>query len=118
MKTATRANQHVLADTNAAWVLADSRTGLLQAQTVSHLFGGEHKTALVEICSKEGDGGTKNSSGFSRGHEWKREVGLQSNKPLTDPLRDIGQHYVKLNDTVYLHHRSESLPPEGFETPR
>ena len=43
---------------------------------------------------------------------------MQRNKPLTGPLKDIGQHYVKLNDTVYLHHRSESLPPEVFESPR
>ena len=86
--------------TNAAWVLADSRTGLLRAQTAGQLFGGEHKTALVEIFSKEGPGGTINSSGFARGHVWKREVGLQKKKPLTGPLKDIDQHYVRLSDTM------------------
>ena len=47
-----------------------------------------------------------------------RELGLQKNKPLTGSLKDIGQHYVSLTDTVYLHHRAEPLPPGAFETPR
>ena len=55
---------------------------------------------------------------FAKGHVWKRELGLQKNKPLTGPLKDIGQHYVSLTDTVFLHHRAEPLPPGAFETPR
>ena len=37
---ATKANTHVLADGHAAWVLADSKTGLLRAQTAQQLFEG------------------------------------------------------------------------------
>ena len=82
---ATKANQNILADQAAAWILADSKTGLLRSQTASQLFQGEHKTAMDEIFSKEG-GGAITGRGFARGHAWKKEVGLQRNKPLTGPL--------------------------------
>ena len=39
-KAATKANTHALADGHAAWILADSTTGLLREQTAAQLFEG------------------------------------------------------------------------------
>ena len=114
-RAATLVNRNVLADGHAAWILADSRTGLLRAQTSSQLFEGEVKTEMVEQFS---DGIDITPTEFSRGHAWKKALGHSKNQPLTGPLKDIGRDYVRLNENVYLHHRSEALPPATFETPR
>ena len=50
-RAAVIVNRNVLADGHAAWILADSRTGLLRAQTASQLFVGEVKTEMVEQFS-------------------------------------------------------------------
>ena len=115
---ATKANTHVLQDTNAAWVLADSKTGLLRAQTAAQLFEGPYRAEMVEAFTPENATHNIGPATFAKGHAWRRELGLQKNNPLTGPLKDLGKHYVKLNDTVFLHHRSELLPPEVIETPR
>ena len=115
---ATKANTHVLQDTNAAWVLADSKTGLLRAQTAQQLFEGPYGAEMVEAFTPENATHNIGPTNFAKGHAWKRELGLQKNNPLTGPLKDLGKHYVKLNDTVFLHHRAEALPPEVIETPR
>ena len=118
VKAVTRANQHVLADTSGAWVLTDSKTGLLRPQTAKHLFEGPYEAEMVETFTPENATQNIGPTNFAKGHAWKREVGIQKNKPLTGPLKDIGQHYVRLTDTVFLHHRAEALPAEVFETPR
>ena len=66
-KAATRANTHVLADTHAAWILADSWTGLLRAQTAAQLFEGESKTEMFQHFNEEGPGGTVTPTAFSLG---------------------------------------------------
>ena len=114
-RAATMVNRNVLADGHAAWILADSRTGLLRAQTASQLFEGEVKTEMVEQFS---DGIDITPTEFSRGHAWKKALGVPKHQPLTGPLKDIGRDYIRLNDHVYLHHRTEALPPAAFETPR
>ena len=114
-RAAVIVNRNVLADGHAAWIIADSRTGLLRAQTASQLFEGEVKTEMVEQFS---DGIDITPTEFSRGHAWKKALGVPKHQPLTGPLKDIGRDYVRLNDNVYLHHRSETLPPAAFETPR
>ena len=115
-KAATIVNTHVLADTHAAWILADSKTGLLRAQTAQQLFEGPYGTEMVEQFSNDGVDITPTE--FARGHAWKKALGVPKHQPLTGLLRNIGKDYVRLNDTVYLHHRSETLPPTAFETPR
>ena len=115
---ATKANTHVLQDTNVAWILADSKTGLLRAQTAAQLFEGPYGAEMVEAFTPENATHNIGPTNFAKGHAWKRELGLQKNNPLTGPLKDLGKHYVKLNDTVFLHHRAEALPPEVIETPR
>ena len=55
---------------------------------------------------------------FARGNAWKKALGVPKHQPLTGLLKNIGKDYVRLNDTVYLHHRSEALPVASFETPR
>ena len=115
---ATKANTHVLTDDHAAWVLADSKTGLLRAQTAQQLFEGPYGAEMAETFTPENANHNIGPTNFAKGHAWKRELGLQKNKPLTGPLKDLGKHYVKLSDTVFLHHRSEALPPEVVETPR
>ena len=55
---------------------------------------------------------------FARGRAWKKALGVPKHQPLTGLLKNIGKDYVRLNDNVYLHHRSETLPPVAFETPR
>ena len=118
-RAAVIVNRNVLADGHAAWILADSRTGLLRAQTASQLFEGEVKTEMVEQFS---DGIDITPTEFSRGHAWKKALGVPKHQPLTGPLKDIGRDYIRLNDHVYLHHRTEALPPAAapaaFETPR
>ena len=114
-RAATLVNRNVLADGHAAWILADSRTGLLRAQTASQLFEGEVKDEMVEQFS---DGINITPTEFSRGHAWKKALGVPKHQPLTGPLKDIGRDYIRLNDHVYLHHRTEALPPAAFETPR
>ena len=118
-RAAVIVNRNVLADGHAAWVLADSRTGLLRAQTASQLFEGEVKDEMVEQFS---DGINITPTEFSRGHAWKKALGVPKHQPLTGPLKDIGRDYIRLNDHVYLHHRTEALPPAAapaaFETPR
>ena len=114
-KAATIANTHVLADTHAAWILADSKTGLLRAQTAQQLFEGPYGTEMVEQFS---DGSQITPTEFARGHAWKKALGVPKHQPLTGLLKNIGKDYVRLNDTVYLHHRSETLPAATFETPR
>ena len=119
-KAAIRANTNVLADTHAAWILADSRTGLLRAQTAQQLFEGEVRTEMIEHFSDNGSEITPTE--FARGHAWKKALGVPKHQPLTGLLKNIGRDYVRLNDTVYLHHRSEALPAAAaaavFETPR
>ena len=114
-RAAVIVNRNVLADGHAAWILADSRTGLLRAQTASQLFEGEVKTEMVEQFS---DGTDITPSEFSRGHAWKKALGVPKHQPLTGPFKDIGRDYIRLNDNVFLHHRTEALPPAAFETPR
>ena len=118
-RAAVIVNRNVLADGHAAWILADSRTGLLRAQTASQLFEGEVKDEMVEQFS---DGINITPTEFSRGHAWKKALGVPKHQPLTGPLKDIGRDYIRLNDHVYLHHRTEALPPAAapaaFETPR
>ena len=118
-RAAVIVNRNVLADGHAAWIIADSRTGLLRAQTASQLFEGEVKDEMVEQFS---DGINITPTEFSRGHAWKKALGVPKHQPLTGPLKDIGRDYIRLNDHVYLHHRTESLPPAAaaaaFETPR
>ena len=114
-RAATIVNRNVLADGHAAWILADSRTGLLRAQTASQLFEGEVKTEMVEQFSDDID---ITPTEFSRGHAWKKALGFSRNQPLTGPFKDIGRDYIRLNDNVFLHHRTEALPPAAFETPR
>ena len=53
-KAAIIVNRNVLADTHTAWILADSKTGLLQAQTAAQLFEGEVKTEMLEHFSDSG----------------------------------------------------------------
>ena len=84
-KVATIVNRNVLADGHAAWILADSRTGLLRAQTASQLFEGEVKTEMVEQFS---DGINITPTEFSRGHAWKKALGHSKNQPLTGPLKE------------------------------
>ena len=115
-KAATIANTHVLADTHAAWILADSRTGLLRAQTAQQLFEGPYSTEMVEQFSNDGVDITPTE--FARGHAWKKALGVPKHQPLTGLLKNIGKDYVRLNDNVYLHHRSETLSAATFETPR
>jgi hypothetical protein len=104
-KAATIVNRNVLADGHAAWILADSRTGLLRAQTAQQLFEGEVKTEMVEQFS---DGSEITPTEFARGSAWKKALGVPKHQPLTGLLKNIGRDYVRLNDNVYLHHRSES----------
>ena len=119
-KVATIVNRNVLADGHAAWILADARTGLLRAQTAQQLFEGDVKTEMVEQFSS--DGSEITPAEFARGHAWKKALGVPKHQPLTGLLKNIGKDYVRLNDNVYLHHRSEALPvaaaAAAFETPR
>ena len=115
-KAATIVNINVLADTHTAWILADSKTGILRAQTAAQLFEGEVKTEMSEQFSDSGSQITPTE--FARGHAWKKALGVPKHQPLTGLLKHVGRDYVRLNDNVYLHHRSESLPPAAFETPR
>ena len=115
-KAAIIVNRNVLADTHTAWILADSKTGLLRAQTAAQLFEGEVKTEMVEQFSDSGSQITPTE--FARGHAWKKALGVPKHQPLTGLLKHVGRDYVRLNDNVYLHHRSESLPAASFETPR
>ena len=115
-QVATIVNTQVLADGHAAWVLADSKTGLLRAQTSQQLFEGPYGTEMVEQFSTDGVDITPTE--FARGHAWKKALGVPKHQPLTGLLKNIGQDYVRLNDNVYLHHRSETLPAATFETPR
>ena len=114
-KAATIVNTQVLNDRHAAWVLADSKTGLLRAQTSQQLFEGPYGTEMVEQFS---DGVEITPTEFARGHAWKKALGVPKHQPLTGLLKNIGRDYVRLNDNVYLHHRSETLPPAAYETPR
>ena len=114
-KAANIVNTQTLNDGHAAWIIADSKTGLLRAQTSQQLFEGPYGTEMVEQFSDDGSQITPTE--FARGHAWKRALGISRNQPLTGLLKNIGQDYVRLNDTVYLHHRSETLPPAAFETP-
>ena len=114
-QVANLVNTQVLNDGHAAWVLADSKTGLLRAQTSQQLFEGPYGTEMVEQFSTDGVEITPNE--FSRGHAWKKALGHSKQQPLTGLLKNIGKDYVRLNDNVYLHHRSETLPSTAFETP-
>ena len=82
-KAAIRVNTNVLADTHAAWILADSKTGLLRSQTATQIFEGPYGTEMVEHFSEEGPGGTISPTAFSRGHAWKRVLGVPDHQPLT-----------------------------------
>ena len=108
----------ILIPTPAAEDFASGNARLLRAQTAARLFEGPHATEMMETFTPENATQNIGPTNFAKGHAWKRELGLQRNKPLTGSLKDLGQHYVRLNDTVFLHHRSEALPPEVFETPR
>ena len=83
-RAATLVNRNVLADGHAAWILADSRTGLLRAQTSSQLFEGEVKTEMVEQFS---DGSQITPTEFARGHANFREIksGGKGNTSAFDP---------------------------------
>ena len=87
-----------------------------RAQTAAYLFEGPYGTEMVEQFSTDGVDITP--AEFARGHAWKKALGVPKHQPLTGLLKNIGNDYVRLNDTVYLHHRSETLPPAAFETPR
>ena len=113
---ATIVNTQVLNDGHAAWILADSKTGLLRAQTSQQLFEGPYGTEMVEQFSNDGVDITP--AEFARGHAWKKALDVPKHQPLTGLLKNIGRDYVRLNDNVYLHHRSETLPAATFETPR
>ena len=91
------------------------QNGPAPAQTAQQLFEGEVKTEMVEQFS---DGSENTPTEFARGHGWKKALGVSKHQPLTGLLKNIGQDDVRLNDNVYLHHRSEALPPAAFETPR
>ena len=72
-----------------------------RAQSATQLFEGPYWTEMVEHFSDDGS-----------------DITPPKHQPLTGLLKDVGRDYVKLNDTVYLHHRAELLPPATFETPR
>ena len=42
---------------------------------------------------------------FARGHAFKKALGIPNLQPLTGLLKHVGRDYVRLNDTVYLHHQ-------------
>ena len=89
--------------------------GPSQAQTAAQLFEGGVKTEMLEQFS---DGSEITPTEFARGHAFTKALGIPKHQPLTGLLKHVGRDYVRLNDTVYLHHRSEALPPAAFETPR
>ena len=89
--------------------------GLLRAQTAAQLFQGEVRTEMIEQFS---DGVDITPTEFSRGHAWKKALGVPKHQPLTGLLKHVGRDYVRLNNNVYLHHRSEARPATTFETPR
>ncbi len=68
VKAATKANTHVLADGHAAWILADSRTGLLRAQTAAQLFEGPYATEMFETFTPENETQNIGPTTFAKGH--------------------------------------------------
>ena len=106
---ATLANRNTLNDatTQQPWVVAESATGLLRSQNAPQLFK-EFQTEMEEIFTDKAKGKNITADKFSKGHAWNQVLGLAKNTPLTGPLEDVGQHYVKLKDGVFLHHRMSS----------
>ncbi len=114
------ANQNILGDATSQqpWVIADAKTGLLRSHNAPQLFEA-YPTEMREIFTEQGARSNITSSEFARGHAWRREHDLDSNKPLTGPLVDLGKHYVRLREGVFLHHRLEYYAtPQAGVTPR
>ena len=112
---AALANRNTLLDaTNQQpWVLAESETGLMRSLNAPQLFT-EYQDEMEEIFTDKAlKGKNITADKFSRGDAWKRVLGLEKNTSLTGPLEDVGKHYVKLKDGVFLHHRmtTYAMPP-------
>ena len=106
-KAARLANTNTLLDATAQqpWILADTKTGLLRSQNAPQLFAGPYKADMEAIFTPTRAPTAITQEQFSKGHAWKRELNIARNVPLTGPLSDIGQLYVRLGDDVLLHHR-------------
>ena len=106
-KAARLANTNTLLDATIQqpWILADEKTGLLRSQNAPQLFAGPYKDDMETIFTSPTANVKITAKQFSQGHAWKRELNITRNAPLTGPLSDIGQLYVRLGDDVLLHHR-------------
>ena len=111
-EAARLANTNTLLDATVQqpWIIADKKTGLLRSQNAPQLFAGPYKAEMEKIFTPAGDSDPITANQFSKGHAWKRELNIDRNVPLTGPLSDIGQLYVRLGDDVLLHHRSMNAP--------
>ena len=104
---ATVANQNILNDATKQqpFILADVKTGILRSQNAPQLFT-EFRQEMVETFTRAGESDIT-SDEFSKGDAWRRATGATRNAPLTGPFSAMGEHYVKLKDGVFLHHRHE-----------
>ena len=57
----------------------------------AQLFEGSYGTEMIETFTPENATQNIGPTNFAKGHAWERELGLQKNKPLTGPLKDVGQ---------------------------
>ena len=110
---ATVANQNILNDATKQqpFIIADVKTGILRSQNAPQLFT-EFRQEMVETFTRAGESDIT-SDEFSKGDAWRRATGATRNAPLTGPFSAMGEHYVKLKDGVFLHHRHEKniYPP-------
>jgi hypothetical protein len=124
MTAATLANRNIMADSSKQqpWVLGDAKTGLLRSQNAPQLFAA-FPNEMVELFTHENAPHNITADEFARGKAWKKVLNIDKNQPLTGSLSDIGKHYVKLSEGVFLTHRLEgesgvkAAPKSGWASP-
>ena len=108
----TLANKNTLADATRQqpWVVGDAKTGLLRSQNAPQLFAA-FPDEMREIFTHDEAPGIISAHEFARGKAWRKVLSIDKNQPLTGSFGDVGKHYVKLREGVFLTHRPD-LGPE------
>ena len=102
------ANKNTVADATKQqpWILGDVKTGLLRSQNAPQLFDA-FPNEMTEIFTHVNNPGNITAQEFARGHAWKQVLNIDKNQPLTGSFEDLGKHYVKLREDVFLAHRPD-----------
>jgi len=101
------ANRRVVEDSPSAWLLVDSETGAVRANSAKQLFE-RHRPAM------EGDFRVATPAEFSRGSAWKRTIGAGTKAKLGQEFGTPDYAFHKLGGEgsgLYLAHMPSNRPP-------